>query len=84
MVDQYGFTPGGGTWIIGTTTLRFLCHRLGLKQPLRLRGESLIAEPAGLEALFQSDRQNHWAELTERLSNLFVSQPVTAYGPNTC
>jgi hypothetical protein len=67
--NNYGYIFSGpsGIWVTGTTTMRFLCHRLGLDQSQRLRGELTIPDQGELERMFQDDRRRNWPNLSKRL-----------------
>ncbi len=54
--DGYGFASVSGEWITGYRALRFVCARMGLRGPRRLKGESEVPSRAELETEFLERR----------------------------
>lgn len=61
-VDNYGFWGSSGVWVTGASALRFLCGRLGLEAPSRLRGDELRLSHDQLEEELQRQRHD-WATM---------------------
>lgn len=65
-VDSYGFWGSSGVWVTGAAALRFLCGRLGLEVPSRLRGDELRLGHDQLEEELQRQRHD-WATMAAPL-----------------
>ena len=57
----YGFGSVSGEWIVGFHALRFVCHRMGLPGPRRLKGEDLVPSAEALEHEFLDGLHRDWA-----------------------
>ncbi len=57
----YGFGSLSGEWIVGFHALRFVCHRMGVPGPRRLKGEDDIPSADALEQEFLDGLHRDWA-----------------------